>query len=365
MWYRIKTLIIKELQILLRDRKTRIIIIVPPILQLVVFSFASTLEVKNITIGILNRDTGAESRQLIESFRNSPSFTQLFFLKKEAEIQSFLDDQQGVIVLNIAPDFSRKIAAGTPTSVQLLLDGRRSNVAQIVSGYASTIITNYNRQLQPVQQIQPPAVRNWFNPNLDYLYFTLPPLLGILCMVMGITIPALSVARDRVFGTFDQILVSPLSSTEILIGKTVPSLLIGLAQATGMFLAIVWCFKVPFVGSLLLFYLGIVIFITSVTGVGLFISALCKTQQQAILGAFVFTVPAVLISGYATPVENMPQWLQYLALLDPLRHFLVLIKGIFLKAMPWSIAWNCIWPLLSLTVASLAFAGWFFKKKLD
>ena len=365
MWNRIKTLIVKELQILLRDRKTRIIIIVPPIMQLVVFSFASTLEVKNISMGVYNRDSGEASRQLVRRFEFSPSFIKLTSLDNPRSLKPVLDAQKGVMVLSIPDDFSRKLAAGEPVKVQLLFDGRRSNVAQIVNGYANRILASFRADTGQAAELQPLLVRNWYNPNLDYMYFTLPCLIGILCMVMGITIPALSVAREREFGTFDQILVSPLSSTEILIGKTVPSLLIGLVQATGMILAAVWCFRLPFTGNGGLLYLSIVIFITSVTGIGLFISALCKTQQQAILGAFAFTVPAVMISGYATPVENMPQWLQYLSLLDPLRYFLVIIRGIFLKAMPFGVALENLLPLVALTVVSLLFAGWFFKKKLD
>lgn len=385
---RIKTLVIKEMQTILRDVKTRIIIIVPPLLQLFIFSFASTMEIRNISLGILNRDTGPEASRLTESFRNSPYFTSLTFLETEAQAETFMDTQQGVGVLHFPPDFSQRLQNGEKSSVLLTLDGRKSNVAQIVSGYVTEIIasrvlfrnaitggatasssssSSSSDSLQKEFLDYQPFVitRNWYNPNLEYMWFTLPCLIGILCMVMGITIPALSVAREREFGTFDQLLVSPLSTTEILIGKTVPSLLIGLVQATGMFLATVLCFRIPFIGSLLMLYLSIAVFICSVTGVGLFISSLSKTQQQAILGVFVFTVPAVMISGYATPVENMPEWLQWISLADPLRYFLVLIKGIFLKNMTWNVAFENLLPLAGLTVVFLLFAGWFFKRKLD
>ena len=209
MWNRIKTLIVKELQILLRDRKTRIIIIVPPIMQLVVFSFASTLEVKNISMGVYNRDSGEASRQLVRRFEFSPSFIKLTSLDNPRSLKQFLDAQKGVMVLSIPDDFSRKLAAGEPVKVQLLFDGRRSNVAQIVNGYANRILASFRADTGQAAELQPLLVRNWYNPNLDYMYFTLPCLIGILCMVMGITIPALSVAREREFGTFDQILVSP------------------------------------------------------------------------------------------------------------------------------------------------------------
>jgi len=364
MWNRIRTLIIKELRILLRDKKTRIIIMVPPIMQLFLFTFACTLEVKNISLGILNYDSGYESRELIRRFEYSPYFKKITFLKNLEERQDFLDSQKGIITLTIPNDFSRCIGNGDQTKIQLLTDGRKSSSSQIASGYASSIISTY---LQPENAIQaePMRVRNWFNPNLDYRYFTLPSLVGILCMIMGIMIPALSIAREREFNTYDQILVSPLSTLELLIGKTVPSLIIGLFQATLMTCAAVFIFRIPFTGNLFLFYLSIIIFMISVIGIGLFISSLCRTQQQAILGVFVVCVPAVLLSGYATPVENMPQCFQYLSTVDPLRFFLVISRGVFLKSMTFSNIMENLIPIIGIAFFTLGFAGWFFKKKLD
>ena len=369
MWSRIRFLVMKELQMILRDRKTRIIIIVPPILQMVVFAFASTLEVRNIALGIDNNDAGKESRDFLEYFRNSPSFTHLYFLNGEKEIKRFVDTQKGVGVLRIRGDFSRRIAAGEEAVVQVVFDGRRTNVAQIVAGYIQQIVDSYNQSLLEKRGIHRQAgrimVRHQYNPNLEFMFYTLPCLISILCMTMGITIPALSVAREREEGTFDQILVSPLTSLEIIIGKTVPSMIIGFTQVSCMIIAAVLFFHLPFEGSIVLLYVSMFVFIASVIGVGLFISSLSKTQQQAILGAFVFAVPAVLISGYATPVENMPHWLQIVSLADPLRYFLVIMKGIFLKNMTWNVAFQNLYPLVILTFLSLLFAGWFFKKKLD
>ncbi|MBS1371809.1 MAG: ABC transporter permease [Lentisphaeria bacterium] len=369
MWNRIRSLIIKELQIILRDRKTRIIIIVPPILQIFLFAFASTLEVKNITLGILNRDNGTESTLLIESFRNSPSFVRLDFLPDENAMRRYIDTQQGIGAVYIDEDFSRKIRSGEPAAIQLALDGRRTNVAQIVNGYINTIVSTFNRSIMirrgsgiPQSEL---VVRNWYIPNLDYLYFTLPCLIANILMIMGIMIPALSVAREREFGTFDQILVSPLSTFEIIVGKTAPSMLIGFFQATAMIATAIWCLDSPMVGSWLMLYTGMTVFILSVIGVGLFISSLCKTQQQAILGAFVFAVPAVLISGYATPIENMPHWLQTLSLANPVRYIMVIVKGVFLKDISWPIAWRSLYPLGIISIVTLGVAGWFFSRKLE
>lgn len=367
MWNRIKSLIIKEMQIILRDRKTRIILIVPPVLQIFLFAFASTLEVKNVTLGILNRDDGVDSAQLIERFRASPTFTRLDFLRDEEEMRRYIDTQRGIGVLSIGPEFSRRLRAGEPVELLLSLDGRRTNVSQIVTGYISTVVRNFG--LEHTKSAALPrstlVVRNWYIPNLEYLYFTLPCLIANILMIMGLMIPALSVAREREFGTFDQILVSPLSTFEIIVGKTVPSLLIGFVQATLMVAASIWGLGSPMTGSWLMLYTGMTVFIASVIGVGLFISSLCRTQQQAILGAFVFAVPAVLISGYATPVENMPHWLQTLSLANPVRWMMVIVKGVFLKGIPWAIAWRSLYPLCLITAVTLSVAGWFFSRRLE
>ena len=368
MWNRIRSLIIKELQIILRDRKTRIIIVIPPILQIFLFAFASTLEVKNITIGILNRDAGADSAPLIERFRNSPSFVRLDPVADEGEMRRYIDEKDIRVGDAIVV---RKAGEIIPEVVRVLKDKRPDGTQPYrLNGYINTVVRDFNRDIlagrgaagRPESEL---IVRNWYIPNLEYLYFTLPCLIANILMIMGIMIPALSVAREREFGTFDQILVSPLSTFEIIVGKTAPSLLIGFLQATMMIAAAIWCLGSPMVGSWLMLYTGMTVFIASVIGVGLFISSLCKTQQQAILGAFVFAVPAVLISGYATPIENMPHWLQTLSLANPVRWIMAIVKGVFLKDISWAIAWRSLYPLCLITAVTLGVAGWFFSRKLE
>jgi len=243
MWNRICTLILKELRILLRDKRTRIIIFLPPILQLILFTYACTLEVKNISIGILNYDNGSKSKELIRRFAFSPYFTQIIYLQTPEEQKTFLDSQKGIITLSIPNDFTRKCENGEPVKLQILTDGRKSSAAQIASGYASSIISDFQKP-EEEQQIEPIKTRNWYNPNLDYYYFTLPSLVGIISLVMGIVIPALSIAREREFNTYDQILVSPLSTFELIIGKSVPSIIIGLVQTTLMIVVSVFVFEV-------------------------------------------------------------------------------------------------------------------------
>ena len=273
------------------------------------------------------------------------------------------------MVVHVGPDFSRRLEAGMPAEVQLILDGRRSNAAQIVAGYASAIMEGFDRELAATHRSPPPpsvvAARVWFNPNLETTWNTVPALVAVLTTLMGLVVTALSVARERELGTFEQLLVSPLDPHEIVIGKTVPSLIIGLAEGTLMILVGVFVFRVPFQGSVVLLYVAMTIYLASVIGVGLFISSLAMTQQQGILGAFVFMVPAILLSGFATPIENMPQWLQTFTLANPLRYYMIIMKGLFLKGMPAAMVLQLLWPLGVIAIVTLSGATWLFRRRVE
>jgi ABC-2 type transport system permease protein len=368
MFGRIRALLIKELLAAVRDPRARFILIGPPVIQLLVFSFAATLEVKNVHIAVLNQDWGMQSRELIERFAGSPTFTAVTMLKGEREVTAAIDTQRAIMVVRIAPDFSRAIAAGKPASVQLLLDGRRSNAAQIVAGYAQTVIGQFNDDLSHRAQAPPPGsalvLRSWFNPNFESLWNTVPALVAILTALIGLIVTALSIARERELGTFEQLLVSPLQPMEILIGKTVPAVLIGMGEATIIIAVGVLVLGVPFTGSLALLYIAMLFYIAAIVGVGLFISSFANTQQQAILGAFVFMVPAITLSGFATPIANMPDWLQVATDINPIRYFLVICKGIFLKDMPASLVLANTWPMALIAAATLGAATWLFRKRL-
>lgn len=374
MFKRILALIIKETLAVLRDRKSRILLIVPPIMQLFIFSYAATLEVKHVPIGILNKDAGNESIELVHRFEGSSTFTNITFLKSDQEISPFIENQKGSMVVTIEQDFSKNIKDHTPAKIQLILDGRKSNTAQIIAGYATSIISQFSTEIlnqidigmngnvsQPTYLVE----RNWFNPNLLYSWYNLPCLCGVLTMVVGISITALSIARERELGTFDQLLVSPLMPFEILLGKAIPPIAIGLFEGTIILCASIFVFEVPFTGSFLAFYLSLLIFITSIVGIGLFISSLCTTQQQAILGSFVFISPAILLSGFATPIENMPEWLQIVTYANPLKYFIIISKGSFLKAMPFHIILENLWPMVVLAFINLNIASWFFRRGLN
>lgn len=364
---RITTLIIKELQGLLRDRQSRVILIMPVLLQLALFPFAATLEVKNNTLAIFNEDAGRESTELMQRFAQAQAFTELLTLHSEAEVRRAIDNQQALIVLRFPADFSRAVVAGRPAKIQAILDGRRSNSGQIAFSYVQQIINTYTAERlgsQPKTAASTLVVRYWFNPNLDYVRHILPSLVAIITTLGALIVTALSVAREREQGTFDQLLVSPLTPGMIMVGKTIPALLIAMTQATIILLAAVFVYRIPFVGSLLLLYGSMIFYILALAGFGLLISSICATQQQAFLGVFSFVMPAILLSGFPAPVENMPVWLQYLDWMNPLRHFIVIVKGVFLKDIGVVAMLPHLWPLLVIATGTLAAANWMFRKRL-
>lgn len=370
MLQRILTLIYKEFLAVWRDKKSRVVLIFPPLAQLLVFAWAATLDVKNMHIGILNRDNGEQSIELTQRFNGSPLFfSEVTYLKSVPEIAPFLDNQDGIMVVSMDEQFSRNLDAGKTADVQLILDGRKSNTAQIVAGYATNVIQQFNNDFTAKYDIPQQRTvlvpRNWFNPNLIYTWFNVPNLSGVLTMLVSLIVTALSIARERELGTFDQLLVSPLLPVEILIGKSIPALVIGMIEGTVIILAAVTIFQIPFVGSLLYLYIGMFVFIWSIVGVGIFLSSLSSTQQQAILGAFVFMAPAVLLSGYATPIENMPDWLQVITYANPLRYYLVIAKGVFLKDMPLSVVLSNVWPMMIIAFFTLSISTWFFRHRLE
>ena len=369
MFGRIRALIIKEFLAILRDKKSRFVLIVPPLIQLFVFSFAVTQEAKNLTLAVLDQDRGRPAWELQQDFTAAKTFSRVIFLQHPSQVAPTIDEQRAIAVLWIPQDFSRKLEAGKGATASLVLDGRKTNAAQLVQGYALRIMNGFAAR-QPRRTIGAAGtatleVRNWFNPNLEYRWFTVPGLVCILTTLIGMLVTALSVAREREMGTFDQLLVSPLTPLEILAGKALPALLVAMVEGSVMILAATLLLRVPLVGSLPLLYLGMAVFLLAIVGVGLFVSSLCMTQQQAILGTFVFIVPAVILSGFATPIENMPDWLQTLTYANPLRYFMFIARGVFLKDLPTTEVWAQTWPLALIAAATLSLATWLFRKRME
>jgi ABC-2 type transport system permease protein len=365
---RLIALIVKELIAAFRDPKTRIAFIIPPLIQVLLYSSAATLEVKNVPIAVYNEDWGEASRQLISRFERASAFSRILYLTSESEVQSAIDSQRALAAVHIGQDFSRNLASRQQAPVQILLDGRRSNSAQILSGYLNSILTQFAADY--VQgETRPPAVsdaldRSWYNPNREYSTAMIPALVGTLTMTTVLFVIVMSVARERELGTFEQLLVSPLLPVEIIIGKAVPGLIIGVAVATAINLLVTRVFGIPLTGSLFVLYAGLIVFLLAIIGIALFISSLASTQQQAMLGAMVFMMPAMMLSGFMSPVQNMPVWLQPLAQMNPLTHFLVIVRGVFLRDMPMMLVAQRIWPMLAIAICTISAATWLFRRKI-
>ena len=269
-------------------------------------------------------------------------------------------------------EFSRRIDAGTPAQMQVILDGRRSNAAQIASYYLETIVRGIGESTVMGQAALGAAasaprldvrVRCWFNPNLEFQWFFLPNLIGMLSFMLGLVVTGLSVAREREVGTFDQLLVSPATPTEIALAKLIPGCLVGLVHGTIFLLISVFGFGVPFTGSLVLLYVAMLVFAMASGGIGLMVSSLSATQQQAFLGAFTVGVPCILISGAVTPVINMPPFLQYASQLNPMRHFTAIVQGVFLKDITVAAAAVNLGKIACISMVAVGVAVWMFKRK--
>lgn len=374
-WTRLYSVVVKELLSYLRDPRSRASLIVPPLLQLLIFSFAATLEVRNVDVAVLDHDAGVVSGEVVERVRAAGFVDEIVPVWSDAELRRAVDERRVLLAIRFGDDFSRDVLAGRPAKAQVIVDGRRANAGQIALGYLGTIVEGMAEEVRLVgggtapsrtpPQIAPEVVvRNWFNPNLVYLWFIVPSLAGILSMFLSLLVTGLSIARERELGTFDQLLVSPVRPLEMILGKTLPALLIGTVMGSLMVAAAAFLFRVPFTGSVLLLEASLVLFILSVVGIGLMVSALCHTQQQAILGVFTVGIPVILISGFATPVENMPGWLQVAAEASPLKHFLIIVQGSFLKALPPSEVFANAWPMAVIALFTLSFANLFVRRRL-
>lgn len=360
---RLASLVHKEFITVFQDRMTRALLVVMPIVMLFIFSYAITMDVKGLSLGVINEDDGDLGVRFVSMFEHGETFSEVVSVSDPATAARAIDEQKLLMVLRIPRDFSARIASGVPVTVQAMLDGRKSNSAQIVSVEASSIAIEFARNVYKGRaQIAVPRIetRSLYNPNLDFSWFNKPVLLILLTQMIVLLVTSMSVAKERELGTFEQLLVSPLSTVEIAIGKIVPGVVLGMAEAAFMFLVATYVFRVPFVGSLPLLALVIFLFIMTTCAVGLAISSVCSTQQQAFLGDCLFVVPSAILSGFIAPIENMPRGLQTFTLLNPMRHALKAVVDIYLKDLSASdISFEMAW-LAGMTVVLTVAAAWFF-----
>ena len=364
---RILSLIIKEFLVTWKDTKSRMLIIVPPLVQLIIFANAATMEVKNISTIILDKDKTFESQELIAEFEGSQWFSRNEYAQNEKEIQRAINEQKAQIGIIINNDFSQKLKTQKKATIQIIVDGRQTNTASIINGYASKIINQYERKKFSSRYKNIPNInqetRHWFNPNLSYQWYTLASLLAILSAISALILTALSISREQELGTLEQLRVTPLSIDEILLGKMLPPLIIATTVTLIITTISVTIFNFPFQGSVITFLITLVFYLLSIINIGLFISSICKTQQQSILGAFSFLMPAILISGYVSPISDMPEILQRINLINPIHHYLKIAKGITLKGIGFTeIEYNII-LLICIAIFTYGFARLIFQKK--
>lgn len=358
--------VVKEFLSIMRDKKTRLIIIIPPLVQLFVFAYAVTLEVNNISIAVYNKDNGSQAGRFIAQLSRASFVKDLRSVHSESALREEINMRRSILAVVFPADFSRKIDGGGQGEILLISDGRRANSAQVATGYIQEIAGKFAQVLHPdITVADPTVVRHWFNENLTYQWYVVPGLSGIISLLIAFILTALSIARERELGTFDQLLISPCSSWEIIIAKMVPSIVIGMGLANVIAAAAVFIFHIPFLGSFVLLEISLLIFTIAIASMGLVVSALAATQQQAVLGSFAVIVPVILCSGFATPIANMPKTLQYIAQGIPLTHYIIIVEGLFMKAMPAFIVWQHIGAMAVIAVVCLLVSTSVVRKTLQ
>ncbi len=364
---RIIALVGKEFLALMKDPRSRTVVILPPLIQTIFFGYAATFDLDRIPYAYQDLSNSTESRELLSDLRGSRHFELVKSIEQEGEVQELIDNGTVRLVLRIGQTFANDLHAGGMVRVQALLDGRNSNTAGIVGNYLASVVSAYNsKRLQRAGQ-QPASVlvtRAWFNENLLSRWYFVPGIVGVLALLVTLLVTALSVAREREQGTFDQLLVTPMPPVEILVGKALPGLLIGMFEGTMILFVAVFWFGVPLRGNIGLLYLGLCFFSFAAVGVGLMISSLSVTMQQALLGTFMFMMPAVLLSGFSTPIANMTPAVKMLTWVNPLRYAMILLRGVFIEDAPRHVLLMQIWPLALIGLFCLALAGWMFRNRI-
>jgi len=374
---RLKQMLIKEFIQVFRDKRTRAVLFGPPIIQMLIFGYAATFEIHHVATVILDLDHSQESRELISRFTSSPYFDVQRQLTDYRQVGDLIDRGKATVALQINPGFAQKLRKGQTAPLQVIVDATNSNTALIASGYINQIALGFAKDYQqdrmnrivpqwieriPSVQLEP---RPWYNPDLRSRWFFVPGIVGSLTLVLVVNLTAFAVVREREIGTLEQIMVTPIRPAEFILGKTLPFFLIGLLDVSLIAVVGTLWFQVPFRGQILVLFTGAILFLLCMLGVGLLISTVSATQQQALVTSFFFIMPAITFSGFGFPISTMPQWLQYLTYASPLRYFLVVLRGTYLKGVGLAILWPQMLAMAGLGVALLATAVLRFRKALD
>src|SRR5450631_423921 len=365
---RILALIRKEFLAVLKDPRSRFIIFLPPILQSMIFGYAATFDLNSVAYAVFDQDRTATSTAFLARLDGSGSFRREADLGRTDDISTWIDSSRALLVIRIDQDFERRLLGGETAQVQVIADGRNSNTAGTALGYFESVVQEFNTDWRsnhgPVHRPVRIVTRSWYNPNLDSRWSMIPSLIGTLTMMGTLMLTALSVAREREQGTFDQLLVTPFRPFEIMAGKAIPNMLIGLTQSTTILLIAQFWFHIPFVGSFFVLYAGLGLFLMAAVGLGLFVSSIAATMQQAMLYAFLLVMPFALLSGLTTPVNSMPESLQAVMVINPLRYALDLTKRVYLEDAGFAQLLPDFLPLTVIGLLTLFGAAWLFRRRL-
>src|SRR5207247_6221475 len=384
MWGRVREIIKKEFYQTLRDPRMRVLLVLPPIIQLIVFGYAVNLDIETSSMAWVDQDLTPRSRELLAEFQGSHRFLLKAVPAREKEIQYLLDRGEVQIVVRVLPGFARDIERGNPVSVQVLLDGTNSNTASILASYAQQVVSGYGRKVlagheglrlaaltestgAPVAADLPVLTaqsRVWFNPSLKSRYYFVPGVVVNIIALVTIMLTAMSIVREKEIGTMEQLMVTPIRPVELMLGKVLPFALVGILEVILVTVAALLVFHIPFRGSSLLLLGCATLFLLTTLGSGLFLSTISQTQQQAMMASFLFFMPAFMLSGFAFPIHNMPLAIQYLTYVNPLRYFVEIVRGIFLKGTGVSILWPQMLALTAIGLAVLGLSSLRFRKRL-
>jgi len=374
MWERIYRMLVKEFIQVLRDPRMKALIFVMPVIQLIMFGYAVTTDVDHIKTAVCDLDKSPQSRALIERFTASGYFAVVGHTDNPLRLGELLDRGKATIGIQINRGFADDLRSGRQAVIQTIVDGTDSNTGTVAMDYAQRITQEFSRaRAAPIELTQlaqaltnPIELRSraWFNPDLKSRYFNVPGVIAVVLLLISLLLTAMAIVREREIGTMEQLMVTPIRPLELILGKTLPFVLISFIDVLVVtFIGVTW-FHVPIYGSLWLLMFGAGLYLMSTIGVGLFISTVSQTQQQALMSSFFFYLPAVLLSGFMFPISNMPEPAQWLTYLNPLRYFLIIIRDIFLKGSGWEILWPQFAALMALGAVLLLISSLRFKKRM-
>jgi ABC-2 type transport system permease protein len=365
---RIIALTRKELLAVLKDRRARMSLLLPPIVQGLVFGYAATYDLNHVPYAVLDQDHSAASRQLLAGLDGSGVFERVANLHSARDVQTYIDQRRALLVVQIQQDFERRLMLGQSADVQVIADGRNSNTAATANSYVASVVSAFNDDWRRDRGLPGPVLtstdRAWYNPNFETRWNMIPGLIGTLAMIQTLLLTGMSVAREREQGTFDQLLVTPFRPFEIMAGKALPSMLVGVIQASGVLLVAQLWFRIPFAGSFITLYSGLLMFLLAAIGIGLLLSAVVATMQQAMLFSLLFIMPFSLLSGLTTPLSNMPSVLQYFTAVNPLRYAIDIARRVYLEGAGLPLLVDDLWPLALIATVTLGAASWMFGNRI-